>query len=234
MEETKADFPPSSPPLPDDYSDVESAHSSEEEDAATERRKYQRGGRKKSTSQTTRESRMPPVPESEAATEPSHREEFSMEHGNTHINGGSRMNGKIKTTRVEQEPEMEMEGTVCSECAARKQQAAPAQQAEQKQPSAFETGIRAFNLKRAADSAGRPVSVRAEKKKSKKKDKAKKKKKKREPEVDETDESSSDEDEEKEPETSTRSGMAIRLDLNLIVEIFLKAKIQGDVTITFL
>jgi hypothetical protein len=226
MEETKADFPPTSPPLPDDYSDVESAHSSEEEDAATERKKYQRGGRKKSTSQTTRESRMPPVPESEVATEPSHREEFSIEHGNTHINGGSRMNGKIKTTRVEQEQEpemeMEMEGTVCPECTARKQQAAPPQQTEAKQPSAFETGIRAFNLKRAADSAGRPVSVRAEKKK---------KKKKREPEVDETDESSSDEDDE-EPEK--RPGMAIRLDLNLIVEIFLKAKIQGDVTITFL
>ncbi|PMD14483.1 hypothetical protein NA56DRAFT_650808 [Hyaloscypha hepaticicola] len=241
MEETKADFPPSSPPLPDDYSDVESAHSSEvEEDAATERRKYQRGGRKKSTTQTTRESRMPPVPESEVGAEPSHREEFSLEHGDTHINGGSRMNGKINTTRVEQErdPEVEkeMEGKVCPECAARKQQAAPAaQHAEQKQPSAFETGIRAFNLKRAAESAGRPVSVRAEKKKSKKKEKekAKKKKKKREPEVDETDESSSDEDEEEETEKKP-AGMAIRLDLNLIVEIFLKAKIQGDVTITFL
>ena len=47
-----------------------------------------------------------------------------------------------------------------------------------------------------------------------------------------TGEEDSTEDEEKEPET--RSGMAIRLDLNLIVEIFLKAKIQGDVTITFL
>jgi len=133
------------------------------------------------------------------------------------------------------EREKEKEGKVCPECAARKQQAAPAtQQAEQKQPSAFETGIRAFNLKKAAESAGRPVSVRAEKKKWKKKEKekAKKKKKKREPEVDETDESSSDEDEEKEHET--KPGMAIRLDLNLIVEIFLKAKIQGDVTITFL
>ncbi len=248
MDETKADFPPSSPPLPDDYSDVESAHSAEE-DAATERRKHQRGGRKKSTTQTTRESRMPPVPASEVGTEPSHREEFSLEHGDTQINGGSRMNGKISTTRVEQDPEMEMEtqtemegeGRVCPECAARKQQAAPAtQQAERKQPSPFDTGIRAFNLKRAADSAGRPVSVRAEKKRSKKKEKekekqkekARKKKKKREPDVDETDESSSDEDEEKEPET--RPGMAIRLDLNLIVEIFLKAKIQGDVTITFL
>jgi hypothetical protein len=230
MDETKADFPPTSPPLPDDYSDMESAHS--EEDAATERRKYQRGGRKKSTTQTTRESRMPPVPESEFAAEPSHREEFSMDHGDTHINGGSRMNGKITTTRVEQESEIE--GAVCPECAVRKQQATPAQQAEQKQPSPFETGIRAFNLKRAADSAGRPVSVRAtsEKKKSKKKEKAKKKKKRREPEVDETDESSSDEDEEKEPET--KPGMSIRLDLNLVVEIFLKAKIQGDVTITFL
>jgi len=204
MDATTDDFPPTSPPLPDSYSDVDSAHS--EEDAATERRKYQRGGRKESTTNHIRASRMPPVPESEIATEPTHREEPEMEKEETQMNG-----------------------IACPECAARKQTG------EGKQPSAFETGIRAFNLKRAAASGGRPVglSTTSGSKKSKKKS-AKKKKKKAKPEVRESEteeESSSDEEEDEEPASKP---MSIKLDLNLVIEIFLKAKIQGEVTITFL
>jgi hypothetical protein len=119
--------------------------------------------------------------------------------------------------------------TTCPECAARKQST------EQKKPTPFETGIRAFNLKRAASSAGRPVGVRAttESKKSKKKA-AKKKKKKAKHEVKEEESEEEDSSEEEEDEEPATKPMSIRLDLNLVVEIFLKAKIQGDVTITFL
>jgi len=208
MDATTEDFPPTSPPLPDEYSDVDSAHS--QEDAATERRKYQRGGRKQNTTNHIRESRMPPVPESDIATEPTHREELQMDQEETQING-----------------------TGCPECAARKQKTEEKQPTEQKQPTPFETGIRAFNLKRAASSGGRPVGVRAtaENKKSKKKS-SKKKKKKAKPEVreSETEEESSSEEEDEEPASKP---MSIKLDLNLVIEIFLKAKIQGDVTITF-
>lgn len=211
MDATTQDFPPKSPPLPDDYSDVDSAQT--EEDAATERRKYHRGGRKQSTTNHIRASRMPPVPESDIATEPKHREEGEMDQEDTQVNG-----------------------TACPECAARKQKIEEKQPTEQKQPTPFETGIRAFNLKRAASSSGRPVGVRtstSETKKSKKKS-AKKKKKKAKAEVkeSETEEESSSEEEEEQEEKPRP--MSIKLDLNLVIEIFLKAKIQGDVTITFL
>jgi hypothetical protein len=206
MDAATDDFPATSPPLPDDYSDVASPHSGEE---GTERRKYQRGGRKK----TKPESRMPPVPEPQIATEPEHREELKMEEEKL-------PNGTSNETST---------ATACPECAARKQK-----EAEPKTPTPFETGIRAFNLKKAASSGSRPVGVRtaSESKKSKKKS-AKKKKKKAKPEVKEEseEESSSEEEEDGEPETKP---MSIRLDLNLVIEIFLKAKIQGDVTITFL
>jgi len=199
MEATTENFPATSPPLPDDYSDVASVHS---EDEASDRRKYPRGGRKKATTK----SRIPPVPESQIARDPEHREEL-----------------KAGETETQQGP--------CPECAARKQKT----EAEKK-PTPFETGIRAFNLKKAASSGGRPVGVRttsSESKKSKKKSAKKKttKKKKPEPEVKE---SESEEESSSEEEEEERKPMSIKLDLNLVIEIFLKAKIQGDVTITFL
>lgn len=212
MDATTEEFPPTNPPLPDDYSDVDSEQS--EDDAVTKRRKYQRGGRKQSTTNHIRASRMPPIPEPEISTEPKHREEVKMDQEETQVNG-----------------------TTCPECAARKQKVEEKQPEEQpeKQPTPFETGIRAFNLKKAASSSGRPVGVRtttSEDKKSKKKSSKKKKKKKQKAEVEESeieDESSSEEEEEEKPRP-----MSIKLDLNLVIEIFLKAKIQGDVTITFL
>jgi len=208
--DAKADeFPPIDPPLPDEYSDVDSAQS--EDDAATERRKYQRGGRKQSTTNHIRASRMPPIPEPEISTEPSHREEAKMD-----------------------QEELQLNGTACPECAARKQKVEEKQ--PEREPTPFETGIRAFNLKRAAASGGRPVGVRAttseDKKKSKKSSKKKKKKQKAEVKESETEEESSSEEEEEGEEKP--KPMSIKLDLNLVVEIFLKAKIQGEVTITFL
>ncbi|KAE9376654.1 hypothetical protein N431DRAFT_479838 [Stipitochalara longipes BDJ] len=207
MDAKTEDFPPTDPPLPDEYSDVES-----EDDPATERTKYQRGGRKQSTTNHIRQSRMPPVPETDITTEPNHRdEEAQMDEAERQLNG-----------------ETHKTAMACPECAARKQTA------EAKPPTPFETGIRAFNLKRASASGGRPVGVRAtasDDKKSKKKS-SKKKKKKAKVEVKESEseeESSSEEEEEEKPKP-----MSIKLDLDLVIEIFLKAKIQGEVTITFM
>jgi len=159
----------------------------------------------------TTKSRMPPIPDPEIAPEPEHREELKTEQEEKQVNG-----------------------TTCPECAARKQKAAPL-----RQRPPFETGIRAFNLKKAA--GGRPVGVRtatAESKKTKKK--SAKKKKKPEPEVkeSETEEESPSEEEDMDEEADEKQEeskpVRIKLDLDLMIEIFLKAKIKGEVTITFL
>jgi hypothetical protein len=112
----------------------------------------------------------------------------------------------------------------------------------------FDTGIRAFNLKRAESSGGRPFGISVGDKKSKNKPKTKSKsktssrrRKQKEPEREEekehwesetNEESESEEEEEEKPQQ--QKPFSIRLDLNLELEIFLRAKIKGDVTITFL
>lgn len=124
-----------------------------------------------------------------------------------------------------------------------------------------ETGIKTFNLKRAESSGGRPFGISVEngdndleeakqakpkpKTTTKPKNKAKRKvkcekcgrksKKKEAEENWESRESSDEESEEEEEEKpKAQKPMSIRLDLNLELEIFLRAKIKGDVTITFL
>lgn len=124
---------------------------------------------------------------------------------------------------------LEQSGTVCDKC---KQSTGKKSSPE----SPFETGIRAFNVKRAQGSGGRPIGVRATSSKSKKSKKSatKKKKKQKKKAAEEETSSSNEEDTDEEDDEDERKPMSIRLDLNLMVEIFLKAKIKGDVTITFL
>jgi hypothetical protein len=180
-----------------------------EDDAAAERQKYQRGGRKKNTTK----SRMPPIPDSQIAPEPEYR-------------------NVREEVRAEREEKRINNGTTCPECAARKQKPAP------KQRPPFETGIRSFNLKKAA--GVQPIGVRTTTSESKKtKTKPAKKKKKLDSEVYESgnEEESPGEEEEVESEAGEREEskpMKIKLDLDLMIEIFLKAKIKGEVTITFL
>jgi hypothetical protein len=89
-----------------------------------------------------------------------------------------------------------------------------------------DTGIRAFNLKRVESSRSRrPFGIRVERPKSK--GRAHKQSKK------EVGEDCSQEDEEDE-ETEKKTCLSIRFDINLEVEVFLKAKIKGDITMTFL
>jgi len=100
-------------------------------------------------------------------------------------------------------------------------------------PSSSETGVKAFNLKRAASTGGRaPFGVSVDREKSKKEKKKKGKGKKKKKKQQESSEEESEESDEEEPEK--RKPVAIRLDLNLELEIFLRAKIKGDITITFL
>jgi len=95
-----------------------------------------------------------------------------------------------------------------------------------------DTSIRAFNLKKAKSSGGgRPVGVTVERPNSK--NKANKKKNK-ETSENSCDEKSEERDRREEKKTEKTKSVSIRFDLNVEIEIFLRAKIKGDVTMTFL
>lgn len=90
--------------------------------------------------------------------------------------------------------------------------------------SKADTGIRAFNLKRAESSGGGPpIAVVVEHSKPK-----------RNPNSDRKEGNFWEPSDKEEDETERTKCLQIRFDLNLEVEIFLKAKIKGDVTVTFL
>lgn len=184
------------------------AKHTEDESVEAEKRKHQRGGRKgKSKSVQTSESHKP----------------------------WSERNGRLEHFSEPEEPEEELE-----EQDARLNGDEPT--SKNAIPEEFDTGIKAFNLKRAQSSGGRrpfglsvdggkkkETTSKKEKKKEKKVRKKDKKKKKREQESDEDEDSDSSSDEE-----PPRKPLSIRLDLNLELEIFLRAKVKGDITITFL
>jgi hypothetical protein len=98
------------------------------------------------------------------------------------------------------------------------------------------TGIRAFNIARAEDFGGRqPVGITIEcPSKDKSKGTGKEKENKKAGERPGGKCGGEGEEQDGEPETERRNPVSIRLDLNLEIEIFLRAKIKGDVTITFL
>jgi uncharacterized protein (DUF4415 family) len=93
----------------------------------------------------------------------------------------------------------------------------------------FKTGISSFNLKRAEGSGGRPMGVTVDDPTTKvsAEHEFDQPKRKTTPDKGKQRERPQREPEEKKP-------VQIRLDLNLMIEVFLRAKIQGDVTITFL
>lgn len=113
-----------------------------------------------------------------------------------------------------------------------------------------ETGIRSFNMKRAEESGGgrrgsRPFGVTLERPKSyntgggaRKKSEVESEKGNRRSEKNnlegEVEDDGQQEEDQEDTEKDERKCVSIRLDLNLEIEIFLKAKIKGDVTITFL
>lgn len=235
------------PILPDDYSDV----ATEESGAETERkRRFQRGGRKGGQKKM---SRMGPVPVPEPDLEP--REGETLEEFNERFQFEKANGKKVEQKEDDIPPHREVENgyehdvsdppevdyqeepeVICDRCK------------EKTSRSKSPTGIKSFNVKRAKSSGGRPFGVSvgtkskkpekaaaAKKKKKKPKKKSKKKAKKEDDDEEEESESSSEEDsDEEEEDPDAQKPVSIRLDLNLMVEIFLKAKIKGDVTITFL
>jgi hypothetical protein len=206
------DLPTPEPTLPDDYSDAPSVAP---KDPSKIKRKHQRGGRKQRQQQDQDQQAL-----SEAQLlEGEERETFEAPEGR----------GKAAL------PELKHRSSTSRKA----------------------TGINTFNLKRAESSGGRAFGVSVDdinneskkmkkqvkpKNKSKRKvkcdkcgRKSKKKAKEEKWESEDSSEESEEEEEEKKPEKSNeKKPFAIRLDLNLELEIFLRAKIKGEVTITFL
>ncbi|KAL2066835.1 hypothetical protein VTL71DRAFT_1259 [Oculimacula yallundae] len=197
----------------DDYSDAASLHSEAE---AKPRRKHHRGGRKASYHE--------PSPEDMAG--------LGLEDNN------------------DDENYEESEDEICQYCSKKSQQQ-PRQQtkAQTKRatiPEPFETGIHAFNIKKATGGR-RPVALRmtSDKRKSRTNNTKPATKRTASPKSDNaghktqsrssSSKSESHKGESEEPEQEEEGKpMSIRLDLDLMIEVFLKAKIKGAVTITFL
>jgi len=210
------------PPLStnqDDYSDLDSQNSQ------TSRRKHQRGGRKKSAG---RQSRMPPLAQDPLMPPEDYDDPPEVNH--------SDHEPVPEPAEPEKQEQHDERPEICPTCSAKtRTPSAESLKPSEEIPTPFQTGIRAFNMKRAAGSGGRPIGVRStsgKKSKSKESKKKKKKKKKKNKKVESSEEDTESEESEDGGEKKQKP-MSIRLDLNLVVEIFLKAKIQGDVTITF-
>jgi len=218
MDENEALTPPPSTNQ-DEYSDLDSQNSQ------TERRKYQRGGRKKGTG---RASHIPPIPQDPLMPPEDYEDPPEVNHSDA----GPEL---LQREPEKDEPHNERP-EICPNCSAKSRTpSAESLRPSEEIPKPFQTGIRAFNMKRAAGSSGRPIGVRATSGKEKKRNSKEKRrsKKSRRAESSEEEEMETDGSEEGDGEKKQKP-MSIRLDLNLVIEIFLKAKIQGDVTITFL
>jgi len=97
-----------------------------------------------------------------------------------------------------------------------------------------DSGIRAFNMRRARSSGGgRPFSMTVDRPESRSMRRKENKKKPKKEKADSEWEDNEGEESEGE-DRDKKKPFSIRLDLNLELEIFLRAKIKGDVTITFL
>ena len=101
------------------------------------------------------------------------------------------------------------------------------------------TGIKAFSVATAESSGRRPVGITIERPKQAEKpnrDRSGKGTTKTDENLAEgrKEEGEEEHEEQRDTEKETRKPVSIRLDLNLEVEILLRAKIKGDITITFL
>jgi hypothetical protein len=211
---------PSSVDASSDYSDVLPPG----DDQSSPKRRHQRGGRKKKSEgnlESTSEGRIP----------------WSERNGRLKPEYGSQVD---QQDEADEAPVSQNDGEDSDLERTARSSPEPRPKAEQASPDgkskAFETGVRAFNLKKAESSGGRPFGLSVEqpksKGKSKKKEKEKKKKKPKKTRSHSSDESEEEDDEDEEEEP--RKPLSIRLDLNLELEIFLRAKVKGDITITFL
>jgi hypothetical protein len=207
-----------SPNIAEDYSDLGSNKS---EEPASDRTKYQRGGRKQDDLGSTNSD--------EPASDRKKYQRGGRKEDTSRWNSlSSRLPPLGPDDESDREEEQEEEPSRADE------------PTEERQPrprsTPFKTGISSFNLKRAEGSGGRPMGVSiddpttkvsAEHEFDQQRRKTTPNKGKQKAEREEREEKPQREPEEKKP-------VQIRLDLNLMIEVFLRAKIQGDVTITFL
>jgi hypothetical protein len=186
------------------------------EDTISSRRRHQRGRRRRKQKGDRRQ----PFSEPECS-KPSQHEETQLD---------------IESTGSVPHPENGDEEELRKVRSSRTSEADREQSPRKKYETA--TGIRAFNIKKAKSSGGRPVGITIERPKStgesSGKGKGKKGKKSNGAVEGDLEEEGEEQDEEADTETETRNPVSIRLDIDLEVEVFLRAKIQGVVTITFL
>lgn len=202
-----------------DYSDVVPPG----DEQTSQKRRHQRGGRRKKSEgnlQSTLEGRIP----------------WSERNGRLKPEYGSQVDQQDEADEVPDSKNHDEDSEL--ERAARsspKSRPKGEQTKSDGSSKSFQTGVRAFNLKKAESSGGRPFGLSVEQPKSKGKSKEEKKTKKKKKETNKSRSRSSDESEESEDdEEEPRKPLSIRLDLNLELEIFLRAKVKGDITITFL
>ncbi|KAH8586765.1 hypothetical protein B0O99DRAFT_695175 [Bisporella sp. PMI_857] len=238
----QTDSQPSQPPrsspvapddLPEDLSQL--GLNLDDEEQLSDSLNYQRGGRKK------RKGHMPPPGDTQLPwSERSGRLESFAEPTI------SREEEQSPIAPSQHEPEAAAD-TPCPHCARpmpKSRQSADPLQKEQGESSKARlkpSGAGLFNLKRG-NKPGPPIGVyvdrpdepKSKKSKKKKKSKRKSKKSKSAQGEESSSSSSSGSSDEEEEEEKPRKPVQIRLDLNLDLEILFKAKIKGDVTITFL
>ncbi|PVH72490.1 hypothetical protein DL98DRAFT_660020 [Cadophora sp. DSE1049] len=196
----------------DEYSDLASVHSDNE---TKQRRKHKRGGRKTSYEE--------PTPEETAGL----------------LGPADEKNDAVDN---------QDEDDTCQYCSRKTKPEKTERQPRRRIQEPFETGIRAFNVRKAAGSR-RPVGVRTtSEKKSTRKPPAKPSLKREassksddagyETQSEGSNSKTAGQEQEQvseEPEEDAGGKpMSIRLDLDLMIEVFLKAKIKGAVTVTFL
>jgi hypothetical protein len=215
MDEARDTIGRASPNIAEDYSDLGSTKS---EEPASDRTKHQRGGRKQDDLGSTNSDE--PASDRKKYQRGGRKEDTSRWNSlSSRLPPLGPDDGSDEEEEQEKEPSPEYERTE--------------EQQPRERATPFKTGISSFNLKRAEGSGGRPMGVTIDDPKTKVSaehefdqqrrkttpDKGKQK--------EEREERPQREPEEKKP-------VQIRLDLNLMIEVFLRAKIQGDVTITFL
>lgn len=214
MDEARDTIGTPSPNIAEEYSDLGSTKS---EEAASDRTKHQRGGRKQDDLSSTNTD--------EPASDRKKYQRGGRKEDTSRWNSlSSRLPPLGPDDESDGEDQQEKESPRAED---------PKEREPRSRASTFKTGISSFNLKRAEGSGGRPMGVTVDDPTTKvpaehefDKERRKTTSDKGQPRT-EREERQHMEPEEKKP-------VQIRLDLNLMIEVFLRAKIQGDVTITFL
>lgn len=215
MDEARDIIGTPSPNIAEEYSDLGSTKS---EEPASDRTKHQRGGRKQDDLGSTN------------ADEPaSDRKKYQR--------GGRKEDTSRWNSLSSRLPPLGPDDESDGEEAQEKESLHTEEPTEEREPrpraTPFKTGISSFNLKRAEGSGGRPMGVTIDDPTTKVSAEHKFDQERRKTTPDKG-KPRTEREERQHMEPEEKKPVQIRLDLNLMIEVFLRAKIQGDVTITFL